>query len=66
MLRIEDHCVGCSDSGMHCMGSHCPNRNVRVFYCDNCEEEIIDGDVYEVDGVDLCEECLKEMFIKEI
>jgi DNA-directed RNA polymerase subunit RPC12/RpoP len=46
------------------MGSACPNRNVEVYYCDECGEEI-EGEVYEVDGEDLCEHCLHARFRKE-
>ena len=61
MVKIENQCVGCE----RCMRSSCPNRNVEVYYCDKCGEEI-SGDVYEVDGDDLCEHCLHEMFRKDI
>lgn len=63
MIKIENHCLGCTTSGMHCIGIGCPNRSVEVCYCDKCGEEI--GEVYEVDGEDLCEECLKDKFRKE-
>ena len=63
MLKIENHCVGCTDLGLHCIGSHCRNRNVEVHYCDKCDCEI--DEIYEVDGEELCEDCLKEMFKKE-
>ena len=61
MVRHEDMCVECSTSGLRCLGSSCPNRNVPVYYCDDCGDEI-EGDVYEVDGEELCEDCLKNMF----
>ena len=65
MKRIEDQCLGCAVPGYPCRGKSCPNRNVEVYYCDKCGEEI-EGDIYEADGEDLCEECLKEMFRKEL
>jgi hypothetical protein len=61
MTKKEDHCVDC---GLPCLGSSCPNRNVLVYYCDQCGEEI--GELYEVDGKDLCESCLKDMFKKDV
>ena len=66
MKVTENHCVGCTDLGLHCIGSHCRNRNVEVYYCDNpkCRCEL--DEIYEVDGKELCEDCLKEMFKKEI
>jgi hypothetical protein len=33
---------------------------VEVYYCDKCGDEL--DEIYEVDGDDLCEECLKERF----
>jgi formylmethanofuran dehydrogenase subunit E len=36
-----------------------------VHYCDKCHEEIIDDEIYEVDGEELCEECLKDMFRRD-
>lgn len=65
MKRIEDQCMGCAVPGYPCLGASCPNRNVEVYYCDRCGAEIGD-DLFEVDGEDLCEDCLKEMFRKEI
>lgn len=64
MMQIEDRCCGCATEAFHCLGSSCPNRNTEIYYCDKCGDEI-EG-VYEVDGEDLCEACLKEMFKKEI
>lgn len=63
MLKYEDDCVGCTASGLPCLGKCCPRRNIPVYYCDECEEEI-EGEVYEVDGEDLCEHCLKNRFRK--
>lgn len=64
MVKIENQCVGCSSSGLPCLGSTCPNRRVEVYYCDRCGEEI-EGDMYYDEGEDLCEECLKEKFRKD-
>lgn len=61
MVRHEDRCCECASPGYPCLGSACPNRDVAVYYCDTCKGEI-EGDVYEVDGEDLCEECLKDRF----
>ena len=63
MVRYEDGCVGCPPE-MGCMGNACPNRNIAIYVCDRCDEDI-EGDVYEVDGEHLCEGCLKAMFIMQ-
>lgn len=62
MKRIEDHCCDCATPAYPCRGRSCPNRNVEVYYCDNCGEVI--EDIYEVDCDELCEDCLKERFRK--
>ena len=63
MVKTENHCVGCPTE-MGCRGSACPHRNVEVTYCDCCGEEIDRDEIYEVDGEDLCESCLKDKFKK--
>ena len=61
MVRIENHCVGCDTLGKPCLGNACRYAQVAVTYCDKCDEECGE-DVYDVDGEELCEECLKDMF----
>jgi hypothetical protein len=67
MVRIENHCCDCATPNYPCLGSSCPNRKVPVHYCDkcdpNCENPLVE--VYEVDGKELCEDCLKETFLKK-
>lgn len=63
MLVIENHCCDCATPGYPCRGERCPKRHVEVHYCDHCDAEL--EEVYEVDGEELCEECLKEMFLKK-
>lgn len=59
MIRYENNCV-CCPSEMGCLGSWCPHRNVEVHYCDECGDEL--DDIYNVDGEELCEHCLKRRF----
>ena len=55
-VRIEDECVGCTDLGMYCMGSSCPNRRVERYYCDRCGAECSpDNGGFDYD--DLCNDC---------
>ncbi len=60
MIRYENHCCGCAAPGYPCIGIACPLRKVKVYYCDECDEEL--DEIYDVDDRELCEECLKEMF----
>ena len=61
MLQYKNYCCDCAAPGYPCRGSSCPNLNVPIHYCDLCKYEI-EGDIYDVDGEELCEECLKDMF----
>ena len=48
MRVTENRCCDCATDGYPCRGRSCPNRNVVVYYCDHCKDEI-DGDIYEVE-----------------
>lgn len=65
--RIENHCCDCAVPGYPCQGDACPRRHVEVTYCDKCDPdcEYPLDEVFEVDGEELCEECLKNKFRKE-
>ena len=65
MVRKENECCDCAAPGYPCMGNSCPNRNVTRCYCDKCDSEISQDEVYCYDGMDLCEDCLKDMCKKE-
>ena len=60
MVRYENHCCDCATESYPCIGMACSLRRVEVHYCDRCNEEL--DEIYDVDGEELCEECLKEMF----
>ena len=60
MVKIENDCVGPCPQG--CMGSGCPYRNTRHYYCDECGAEVDTGELREYDGRELCAECLLEEF----
>lgn len=54
MYKITNECCDC---GMPCLGSACPMRNVRRYYCDSCGEECAEGECYDIGGYELCETC---------
>ena len=62
-IRTENRCVGC---GISCKGNSCSNRNVEVYYCDECDEEISFDEVFRHEGFDLCEACFKTVCEKEL
>ena len=61
MVKYVNECVGCPPE-IGCLGNACPNRNVPRYYCDECDAET--GEIYDVDGEELCEDCLKKRFLK--
>lgn len=62
MVKYENRCCDCATPAYPCRGSSCPLRSVPVHYCDKCGDEL--DEVYEVDGEELCEDCLKEKFLR--
>lgn len=56
MRKLVDNCVGCTDLGLPCMGSSCPNRKTYVEFCDECDNHAS----YFIDGQAYCEDCAKE------
>jgi hypothetical protein len=46
-----------------CRGESCSLRRVPHYYCDKCKENV--EELYEVDGEELCEDCLKDMFRRQ-
>ena len=61
MVKTESGCVDC---GLPCIGISCPYFRVLVLRCDRCHSEV--DELYEVDGEDLCEDCLKKEFRKDV
>ena len=62
MVKYENQCCGCATPNYPCLGDSCSLVNVPIHYCEKCDCEL--DDIYEVDGEELCEDCLKEMFKK--
>ena len=59
MKSTSNECVGCTDLGIHCIGSSCPNLDVTRYYCDECECE---DTLYETEYGELCMDCLIKKF----
>lgn len=60
MVKYENLCCDCATDGYRCLGKYCPRQNVEIHYCDHCGDEL--DEIYDVDGEELCDYCLKEMF----
>ena len=56
---MENNCVDCP-AELECFWDTCPNRQREVHYCDKCDEQMDLDEIYEVDGYELCLDCLKE------
>ncbi len=59
MVRIENDCCGCASPGYPCRGESCSLRHVNHFYCDDCGDEVEEGELYEFGGEELCIDCIK-------
>lgn len=62
MLRIENDCVDC---GREEYCSTCSLRRVSHYYCDKCKCELDPLEIYIEDDMELCDDCLKELHLKE-
>lgn len=62
MVKYEDECCGCATESYLCHGSACPNLNVNHLYCDDCKNEV--DELYDFEGIQLCEKCLLRKFEK--
>lgn len=60
MMRCENRCCDCAVPGYPCQGDACSLRHVVVYYCDHCDAEL--EEIYDVDGEELCKECLLNKF----
>lgn len=53
LIEYENDCVSCDIYCANCGLKHNPH-----YYCDKCEDEC--DELYNYEGQELCEECLKE------
>lgn len=60
MIVYENDCCSCAVPGYPCTGKH---KHVPHLHCDRCDADV--EEVYDVDGEDICEECLLEMYEKK-
>lgn len=60
MIIYENECCGCAAPGYPCIGEDCSLLRVPHLYCDRCRCEV--DELYNVDGEQVCDDCLHEMF----
>lgn len=61
MITYTNECVGCPPE-LRCMGTSCPNRNVKHYICDKCKCEV--EELYDYEGEELCLECIEDSLIR--
>ena len=61
MKVYENDCVDC---GLPCLYSGCPYYSSPHWYCDRCEEEMPPEDLRELDGEQLCQDCIMKVLPK--
>ena len=60
MVKYENDCCGCSVPAYPCIGNSCSYRHVPYLICDDCGEEVEQGELFEFDGEELCIDCIKK------
>lgn len=58
LIKYENFCCDCASPGYPCDGDKCPNRNVPIFYCDECGEDF--EKIYHYDDQELCIDCIEK------
>ena len=56
MWQYENDCVGCE----RCYG--CGANHAKHWYCDECGEELSEGDAFEIENKELCLCCVKKFY----
>ena len=57
MVTYENECCDCAVPGYPCLGSSCPNRHVKHYYCDDCRDDV--EKLYLFEGEELCLDCIE-------
>lgn len=58
MVTYENECCDCAVPGYPCIGSSCPNRHVKHYYCDECRDDV--EKLYRFDSEELCLDCIEK------
>jgi hypothetical protein len=59
MIRVSNDCCSCSSPGYPCIGVSCELRHNPHYFCDDCGDEVEQGELFWFDGQQLCIECIK-------
>lgn len=61
MKIIQNDCVDC---GLPCLYSGCPYYQAPHWFCDCCEQEFLPEELRELDGEQMCRECIMKVLPK--
>lgn len=56
LIKTEESCALCATDSYPCLGDRCPNKNIKVLYCDKCGCEV--DNLYWLNDEQLCEDCV--------
>jgi hypothetical protein len=56
LIKTEESCALCTTDSYPCLGDGCPNKNIKVLYCDKCGCEV--DKLYWLNDEQLCEDCV--------
>lgn len=64
MVKYENQCCDCTAGGYPCVGKDCHHRNVKIYVCDCCHDEVDELFEYDTEGYEeqLCANCLLGRF----
>lgn len=65
MVVFKNDCCDCAVPGYPCIGERCELLHNPHFYCDECEEEVNQGELYWFEDEQLCLDCITKR-LKEV
>ena len=65
-LTVENDCCGCASPGFPCEGASCPRLHSIHYYCDECGDEVSEGELYWYGTEQLCKYCVTDKIIEEL
>lgn len=60
MVMYSNECCDCSAPGYPCIGKICKLRHCPHFICDECGDDVDEGELYWFEGMQLCKDCVVE------
>lgn len=64
MVVVENQCCDCATDTYPCLGKSCHKREVKIYKCDQCQEEVDYGKLFHFDEQELCIDCISKLLEK--